>query len=107
MFLYFILDIQDKFKVDPKSVVLEEGSDHTIECLPPEGVPKPTVGWYKDGKLVQFINARLEYSKKKDMHQLNFFRISRHFIGSYQCKASNKEGDVWSEKAQVDLKRKT
>ena len=106
LFLYFILDIQDKFKVDPKSVVLEEGSDHTIECLPPDGVPKPLVEWFKNGKMVQFIRQRLEPSMKKDMHQLNFFKMSPHFVGSYQCKASNKEGVIWSKKAKVDLKRK-
>ena len=85
---------------------MEKGSDHTIECQPPDGVPKPSVEWYKDNKLVQLIQKRLESSKKKDMHQLNFFKIDPHFMGSYQCQASNKEGVIWSKKAQVDLKRK-
>ena len=29
------------------------GETAVLKCLPPRGNPKPTVTWYKDGKLIE------------------------------------------------------
>ena len=47
MYNYILLALRKDFPLEPMSKKVEVGTDLELKCVPPHGVPVPTIAWYK------------------------------------------------------------
>ena len=77
-----MLDLQQFKPIDPVRVFKDSSEAH-IECVPPYGVPVPTVSWKKNGKEIN--NTRIT----SDTSKLVIKNVVEDDAGNYTCYAKN------------------
>ena len=73
-------------------VTVREGTEAILE-LTVNGNPKPTVTWYKDGKVLRESN-HLDIKERGKKHFVSILAVKVGDSGVYRCEASSKLGTV-------------
>ncbi|CAH8603749.1 unnamed protein product [Schistosoma haematobium] len=100
-----------EFHLNPSNTEADEGTNVTLECLPPKGFPKPQILWIKDNKTMinedKIQNSHgLEFSNVKIMPNgnLRIHSASIKDTGNYACIALNPIGQRLSQSAYLHIK---
>ncbi|XP_075215545.1 obscurin isoform X4 [Lycorma delicatula] len=94
----FTVYSKPKFRKGLKDVQVDEGASLTLE-VEIEGVPEPTVKWYKNGQEVSG-DAHIKISrdsKRVENYSLTFTLIKPEDGGEYEVRASNEMGTTVSQ----------
>ncbi|KAF8568561.1 hypothetical protein P879_06482 [Paragonimus westermani] len=75
--------LDDTFILEPQDKTVSVGETVLLECIPPTGLPKPTVQWYKDNQSLM-KDERMQVSEGGS---LRIDRISWKDGGVYWCAA--------------------
>ncbi|XP_026313598.1 roundabout homolog 3-like [Hyposmocoma kahamanoa] len=97
--------LRDEFRTEPRDVKVASGESASLECLPPKGVPDPSVHWTKDGHSldVEEVNGRISVV---DGGNLNILETLPSDSGVYRCVASNVAGERQSRPATLLVLRR-
>ncbi|KAH8872638.1 Immunoglobulin superfamily member 10 [Schistosoma japonicum] len=97
--------------VNPSDIEAVEGTSVTLECLPPNGLPKPQISWIKNNQMM--INEdKVQNSHNPDLSNIRIMpdgslRIHPASIkdtGNYICVATNPVGERLSKPAYLHIK---
>ncbi|KAF6777120.1 hypothetical protein AHF37_03125 [Paragonimus kellicotti] len=75
--------LEENFILEPQDKTVSVGETVLLECIPPTGLPKPTVQWYKDNQSLM-KDERMQVSEGGN---LRIDRISWKDGGVYWCAA--------------------
>lgn len=76
------------------TLFLHLGIDYDFYCFV-EGIPLPTVSWYKDGKLIKEELPGIDLDENSQILRIN--PIIEEDYGKYSCKAENNVGFITGE----------
>ena len=97
-----LLAVIPSFVKSLKDVTIVNGKPLKLEAVA-QGMPKPTITWYKDEKLIVDIDISIE-SKDKS-HSLSIGESSSNHTGTYKVVAENPAGKVESV-SRVEIQTK-
>ncbi|TNN12854.1 Protein sax-3 [Schistosoma japonicum] len=106
-----IIYLYSEFSVNPSDIEAVEGTSVTLECLPPNGLPKPQISWIKNNQMM--INEdKVQNSHNPDLSNIRIMpdgslRIHPASIkdtGNYICVATNPVGERLSKPAYLHIK---
>ncbi|XP_055917362.1 netrin receptor unc-5 isoform X2 [Eupeodes corollae] len=87
--------IRKQFAVSPTSLRVEIGSRAELHCKPPNGIPSPTIQWYKNDFPILDVEG-IEITADKSL-VLN--KVSLQDMANYTCYAENIAGKRISDSA--------
>ena len=82
----------------PKTIILPLNHSFTLHCVV-DGVPPPSVAWFKDGKMKQGV--MVHHNGTLHVESTNIYDS-----GTYHCEASNHLGMVRSREVSVTVRCK-
>lgn len=85
--------------VGPESKIVSLGDPVLLECVPPTGLPKPSVSWLRGDKAVA-LDSRVTITETGD---LKIVAATQLDSGTYQCSANNIAGNWRSRIAQLTV----
>ena len=85
------LDLQKQFVDVPYSLSAKEGSQVSLRCLPPHGVPKPVVYWLHEGRNIKAGTESSPYIVSSE-GSLLISQVKLSHSGNYSCVAENIAG---------------
>ncbi|KAL3073258.1 hypothetical protein niasHS_000010 [Heterodera schachtii] len=88
-----------QFTYAPRDRRFREGSAVQLNCEA-IGQPKPSISWFFNGRPIE-PSRKFEF--KKEHTELVIYPFLEHDVGSYACEATNLNGRVKSEAAQIGL----
>lgn len=88
LFLFDIV-LEKNFEMIPKGGYYKYNNTVLLSCIPPYGVPKPLIKWYKNGKKIEPRSERL---KIDSFGTLMIARFKAENEGYYHCEAQNIAG---------------
>ncbi|CAL8364372.1 unnamed protein product [Lota lota] len=91
--------LRQEFVVQPEDVEVDEGEVAILNCEPPEGHPKPSVTWRKDGLPIKTNDPH--YTERLGM--LTIAPSEKKHSGTYVCVASNALGTRESRAAHLSV----
>ncbi|XP_071100451.1 hemicentin-1-like isoform X1 [Haliotis cracherodii] len=93
--------LQDDFVLEPSSKTVKMDTMVTLQCVSPDGFPRPVISWFFNGKLLDFnANDNLLYSREQSIVIL---QVGEKDAGSYSCEASNIAGTRRSGEATLTV----
>ncbi|XP_032515892.2 protein sax-3-like isoform X1 [Danaus plexippus] len=96
--------LRDDFRVEPRDVQVAAGEPALLECIPPRGVPEPSVHWLKDGQLYDIeVNGRVKIT---ETGSLKILETLPNDSGLFRCVASNIAGERQSRAAALIVLRR-
>ena len=84
------LDLQKQFVDVPYSLNAKEGSQVSLRCLPPQGVPKPKVYWLHEGRSIRAGDSSPYIISSEGSLLISQVKLSHS--GNYSCVAENIAG---------------
>ncbi|TNN08139.1 Protein sax-3 isoform 3 [Schistosoma japonicum] len=94
--------LNEKFNLEPQSKVVNIGDTVLLECIPPFGLPSPTVEWLKENSSLLPSN-RLQLM---DVGNLRIDRITWKDSGHYTCVAKSFAYRRESSKAYLTVRQR-
>lgn len=85
------LDLKHEFGHVPKLVTAEEGENIALSCFPPEGNPKPTISWMKEGQVLNLNSGKYSLDPSG---VLLVNKLTQDDTGKYECSARNEAGTL-------------
>ncbi|CAH0723670.1 unnamed protein product, partial [Brenthis ino] len=96
--------LRDEFRVEPRDVQVAAGEPALLECMPPRGVPDPSVHWLKDGNVYDIeVNGRVTIT---ETGSLKILETLPNDSGLFRCVASNIAGERQSRAAALIVLRR-
>ncbi|XP_041968234.1 roundabout homolog 2-like isoform X2 [Aricia agestis] len=96
--------LRDEFRLEPRDVQVAAGEPALLECMPPRGVPEPSVHWLKDGQIFDIeMNGRVTVT---DTGSLKILETLPNDSGLFRCVASNIAGERQSRAAALIVIRR-
>ncbi|CAH8599102.1 unnamed protein product [Schistosoma rodhaini] len=94
--------LSQKFKLEPQNKVANIGDTVLLECVPPLGLPSPTIEWLKENSSL-LPNNRLQIM---DVGSLRIDRITWQDSGHYTCVAKSFAYRRESSKAYLTVRQR-
>ncbi|CAH8589048.1 unnamed protein product [Schistosoma rodhaini] len=94
--------LSEKFKLEPQNKVANIGDTVLLECIPPLGLPSPTIEWLKENSSL-LPNNRLQIM---DVGSLRIDRITWQDSGHYTCVAKSFAYRRESSKAYLTVRQR-
>ncbi|CAH8574077.1 unnamed protein product [Schistosoma margrebowiei] len=94
--------LNEKFKLEPQSKVANIGDTVLLECIPPFGLPSPTIEWLKENSSL-LPNNRIQIM---DVGNLRIDRITWQDSGYYTCVAKSFAYRRESSKAYLTVRQR-
>ncbi|XP_011871094.1 PREDICTED: vascular endothelial growth factor receptor 1 isoform X2 [Vollenhovia emeryi] len=85
---YFVRTNMNETKIRTIDVIAEGHKTVILQCFA-EGMPKPTVTWYKDNMV---LKENDQFFFKYDYQELNIKYLKQHDSGKYSCQAISRLG---------------
>ncbi|XP_072950045.1 neogenin-like [Epargyreus clarus] len=96
--------LRDEFRAEPRDVHVAAGEPALLECIPPKGVPDPSVHWLKDGLPYDVeMNGRVTITETGG---LKILETLPNDSGLFRCVASNIAGERQSRAAALIVLRR-
>ncbi|VDP91779.1 unnamed protein product, partial [Echinostoma caproni] len=86
----------------PDNKAVNVGDTVVLECVPPNGLPKPSVSWTRDGSVLT-ESHRIQIIEHSN---LKIHPVKQSDAGSYQCRAENFAGRWESSPSTLTVQRK-
>lgn len=102
-----ISDLRRDFINEPISISAEIGSEARFSCTPPEGFPKPSIYWLKNGKLIRdaqishAINQLHRNDKQKKSDRPN--SVEEHSNQHEGEEEEEEEGEDYAENDSISM----
>ncbi|KAK4470975.1 hypothetical protein MN116_006479 [Schistosoma mekongi] len=106
-----IIYLYSEFTANPSDIEAVEGTSVTLECLPPNGLPKPQISWIKNNQTIisedpaqNSHNPDLSHIRIVPDGSLRIHPTSVKDTGNYICVATNPVGERLSKPAYLHIK---
>ncbi|OQR70847.1 roundabout1-like [Tropilaelaps mercedesae] len=97
--------LREDFVAVPSNVEVALGETAELRCEPPEGLPTPTVEWFKEGQPVNVGSRASRIRLKEDSSgSLVIQDVRSTDQGNYVCRADNKVGKRETSPARLSVK---
>ena len=75
----------------------------TLKCKPPAGVPRPTVSWWKDGRLLDSSSRGVLFGTDPNFLEVIIRKAKILHGGYYTCEVSNLAGSQKSSAIKLTV----
>ncbi|XP_022651593.1 protein sax-3-like isoform X2 [Varroa destructor] len=99
--------LREEFLAAPSDIEVALGETAVLQCEPPEGVPTPTVAWFKEGQPVN-VGSKVNRLRLQEGSSSNLViqDVRSTDQGNYICKADNMVGSRETPAAKLIVKSK-